>query len=173
MTQAQFNQKKLSRIASMEAYEWANIWYRCSQKVPERSKLSVDGVYKNTAHREYLSKWLEAFILKYINRTYPTWKALKVNNTGKTVPNRIVGGDRDGEVIGILAYAKDESKQKGELDIKVMRKMPLHTIYFEVKIGNDKLSQDQKDFIQAGYGECYVVKTLDDFLQVMDGMNTD
>jgi hypothetical protein len=39
--------------------------------------------------------------------------------------------------------------------------MPL---YFEVKIGNDTLSQAQKDFIAAGYGIVEVVKTVDEFM---------
>jgi hypothetical protein len=160
--------KKLSRICSLEAYNRANDWHRSKQNVPEHAKTTVDSIYSNTADRFYLSKWMERFIVRFINDQQPTWKAVKVDNRGKAIPNKIVGGKRDGEVIGVLTYAKNPNEIEGEPDIEVKRPIPLHSLYFEIKIGNDRLSDAQKKFIAAGFGECYVIKTLDQFFAVWD-----
>ena len=167
MTEAQFKRKKLSKIMSFAAYNRANTWYRNRYEIPERAKLNVDGVYKNSTHRQYLSKWLEAFIIKWVKEHKPEWQIHKVDNSGKRVLNRIIGGARNGEVIGTMAYAKNPNQILGEPDIRALRpgRMPL---YFEVKIGNDRLSEEQKQFIDAGFGEVYVVKTLDGFFEVWD-----
>ena len=158
--------KKLAAICSFEAYQRINQWH--STRHNGRG-LAVDNIYTKTTDRQYLSKWLERFIVRWINDHKPEWKALKVDNRGKAVFNRVVGGKRHGEVVGIMGYRKDAAQLTGEPDIRVLRPgmMPL---YFEVKIGNDRLSEEQKAFIDSGFGECYVVKTVDGFLEVWDSL---
>jgi hypothetical protein len=159
--------KKLSRICSLEAYNRANDWHRSKQNVPDRAKTTVDSIYSNTADRFYLSKWLERFIVRFINDQQPTWKAVKVDNRGKAIHNRVIGGANHGQVKGIMGYRKDDAQIVGEPDLRVLRPM-LPVLYFEIKIGSDSLKDDQKEFIAAGFGECYVIKTLDQFFAVWD-----
>jgi hypothetical protein len=45
--------------------------------------------------------------------------------------------------------------------------MPL---YFEIKVGKDHLSDAQKTFIAAGFGEVYIVRTMDEFFKVWDSL---
>jgi hypothetical protein len=164
------SQKKLSKIASLQAYTRANEWYLSRhQNVPIYARLPVDSIYSKTQDRQYLSKWLEAFIVRFINDQKPEWKAVKVDNRGKAILNRQIGGRGDGRILGIMGYRKDGNQIIGEPDIRVLRPMQA-PLYFEVKIGSDKLSQDQKDFIKAQWGETYVIKTLDEFFEVWDSL---
>ena len=166
-TPAHHARKKLSAICSLEAYNRANKWH--STRHNGRG-LAVDAIYTKTSDRQYLSKWLERFIIRWVNDHRPEWKALKVDNRGKAVLNRRVGGRANGEVLGVMGYRKDSAQLTGEPDIRVLRpgRMPL---YFEVKIGADRLSQEQKDFIAAGWGEVYVIKTIDGFFEVWDALD--
>jgi hypothetical protein len=165
------SQKKLSKIASLQAYTRANEWYLSRhENVPMYARLPVDSIYSKTQDRQYLSKWLEAFIVRFINDQKPDWEAVKVDNRGKAILNRIIGGPRNGQITGVLAYVKNPNQIVGELDIEVKRPMPLHPFWIEIKIGNDRLSDAQKKFISKGFGECYVIKTLDEFFDVWDSL---
>jgi hypothetical protein len=168
MTQSQHNRKKLSQIMSLPAYDRANEWYKSLQNVPEHAKGSVDGIFRNTGHREYLSRWLEAFIIKYMRKEFPNYKTHKVDNRGAVIHNRVIGGARDGEVTGIMGYRKDHNQIEGEPDIRCLRPN-MQPLYFEIKVKKDKLSDVQKDFINAGFGEVILIKTVDEFWVWRDG----
>lgn len=163
--------KKLFQIMSKEAYERANAWYASRHPgVPAYAAVPVDTIYTNTSHRNYLSIWIERFIVRFINDVKPEWQAVKVDNRGKAQVSRYTGGKMHGKV-ATVTYVKNQNQVIGEPDIRVLRPgmMPL---YFEVKIKADRLSQAQSDFIRAGFGEVYVIKTLDEFFNIWDKINT-
>ncbi len=160
---------KLSAICSEAAYNRANTWYRNRfENVDPRHVPDVKGLVQNTGHRNYFSMWLERFIIRWVNHHRPDWQAVKVANSGKAKASRIIGGARHGQVASIT-YVANRDQILGEPDIRVLRPgMP--PLYFEVKIGADRLSEVQKQFIAAGFGEVYVVATVDQFLFVWDNL---
>lgn len=161
---------KLMAICSPEAYARANEWYRTRKpNVPLIAMGNVQDIYPNTGHRNYLSTFLERFIVKFVNHQRPDWKAVKVANAGKVKASRFTGGARAGQIASV-EYIKNHDIINGEPDIRCARPglMPL---YFEIKVGSDRLSDAQKEFIAAGWGEVYVVRTIDDFFRIWDDRN--
>lgn len=165
MTEKQFKRKKLSAVCSLEAYN------KLQELINESSgnfpyPPTVDQYfYSKTNHREYLSKFLESVIIKHL-RHLGYDNTVKVKTTGQAIFNRGIGGAQDGKILGVMGYAKDSSKIKGEPDIRSV--MHGRQVYFEVKVGSDKLSPDQKEFIKRGERLGYivaVVKTVDDYLE--------
>jgi hypothetical protein len=161
-----YNRTKLSAIMSYDLYMSLDEWYRSLSPMPYPVPFE-SRIYKETSDRFYLSKWLEQFILFYLKHKHPTWTAIKVDNRGKAilVTDRLqyMNGRTESKT-RIKGYRKDPNIIVGEPDIRILRKNNLPTLYFEVKIGNDTLSQAQKDFIAAGYGVVEVVKTVDEFM---------
>ena len=158
---------KLSAICSEAVYNRINTWYKGRfENVEPRHVPDIKGLVLNTGHRNYLSMWLERFIVKWINHHRPEWKAVKVENKGKTKASRVIGGQHHGQIASVQ-WVKNPNQIIGEPDLKCLRPgmMPL---YFEVKIGKDRLSDAQRAFIAAGWGEVYVVGTVDEFLEIWD-----
>jgi hypothetical protein len=160
-----YNRTKLSAIMSYDLYMNLDEWYRSLSPMPYPVPFE-SRIYKKTSDRFYLSKWLECFIVFYVKHKHTTWIAIKVDNRGKAIMVRdklqYMNGRTDTK-LSIAGYRKDANQINGEPDIKILRPMQM-PLYFEVKIGNDTLSQAQKDFITAGYGVVEVVKTVDDFM---------
>jgi hypothetical protein len=163
-----FNRTKLSAILSYELYIELEEWKRSLTVMPYPIPL-IDSIYKKTNDRFYLSKWLENFICYYVKHKHPTWKAIKVDNRGKAImvhdTMHYMNG-RSETKTSIKGYRKNANIINGEPDIKILRPMQ-PVLYFEIKIGNDTLSQAQKDFIAAGYGVVEVVKTVDEFMEII------
>ena len=160
---------KLHAICTPAAYTRANEWYRGRKpNVPLIAMGNVQDIYSNTGHRNYLSTFLERFIIKFVNHQRPDWRAVKVANSGKVKASRFIGGSRAGQVAS-TEYIKNADIITGEPDLRILRPgmMPL---YFEIKVGNDRLSDAQKTFIAAGFGEVYIVRTMDEFFEVWDSL---
>ena len=161
--------KKLMQICSLEAYERINQWYMNRRGIDTRYALKVDTIYERTGHRNYLSIWLERFIIKWVNEHRKDWCAVKVANSGKKHVSRFIGGKEHGRVASVT-YVKNADQIVGEPDIRIMRPRQ-YPLYFEVKIGSDKLSEAQKQFIKNQWGDVYVVGTVDEFLYFWDKLN--
>ena len=158
--------RKLNEVATIQAQHRAQKWYDGTQSIPY--KMPITNIYKKTSHRNYLSNWIEAFIVKFMRSMFPTYKTIKVENRGKAVLDRVVGGRANGQVVGIKAYRKDNNTQiVGEPDLRCMRP-GMQPLYFEVKVGKDRLSKEQEEFIKAGFGDVVIIKTLDDFWEWFD-----
>lgn len=123
-------------------------------------------IYKS-GDRFYLSKWLEMFVIYYARTYIPNCIAKKVDNRGKAILNRQIGGKADGKVLGVMGYRKDANQILGEPDIRILCPK-IGTVYFEVKIGNDRLSEVQKQFIDSGFGKVWIVKTVKDVISAME-----
>ena len=157
MTEKQFLSLKLSKVCSYEAYQWLEritLQLQAKQRYPLPVK---EYFYSQTGHRQYLSKFLESVITKLVNKSGNFAK--KVETTGAKIKTKT----------GKEIYVKAGHKVKGEPD--VMTIIDGRTIYFEVKVGSDRLSTDQANMIsrleQAG-ARVYVVKTVDDFFNIYE-----
>jgi hypothetical protein len=166
-----FTRMKLSRIASYEVFQKMEDWYLRTHRPNLAMKYKIpfaDFIYKKTADRFYLSKWLEKFIIFYLSHERPDWEVRKVNNSGeriiRTQTYQFV--NRTETRVTTEGYRKNPNQIIGEPDIKCMRPM-MQPLYFEIKIGNDRLSQEQKDFIAKGFGVVEIIRTLDEFVNVM------
>ena len=163
MTLKQYQRKKISKICSYEAYIWLQNWiaeYR-ERKYPEAAKTGYFTIkpeeyfYKNTLHREYFSKFLESVIVDVLNKSGHIAK--KVETAG--VP--IVA--KSGKTIRVPGNRK---VNKGEPDVFSLINGKM--VYWEVKIGADRLSADQKIYIERvekSGGIVFVVKTVDEFIK--------
>ena len=156
MTEKQFQTLKLSKVCSYEAYQWLEritLQLQSKQRYPLAVK---DYFYSQTGHRQYLSKFLESVITKLVNKSGNFAK--KVETTGAKIKTKT----------GKEIYVKAGHKVKGEPD--VMTIIDGRTIYFEVKVGSDRLSTDQTNMIsrleQAG-ARVYVVRTVCDVLEIL------
>lgn len=166
-----FARKKLSRIATFETFTQMQDWYLRTHRpnIDAKYKIPFDEfIYKKTADRFYLSKWLEKFIIFYLKHERPDWEVRKVNNSGerilRTQTYQFV--NRTETRVTMEGYRKNPNQIIGEPDIKCLRPMQV-PLYFEIKIGNDRLSQEQKDFIAKGFGEVEIIRTLDEFVKVI------
>jgi hypothetical protein len=162
-----FNKKKISAIMQYETYTYLIDWYEKKHRPDFPYKIPFDEwIYKKTSDREYLSKFLEQLIIKYLYIERPDWIVHKVDNKGKAILNR-KSLTRPNGIVDVTyskeGYRKNSNQIVGEPDIRCKRPMQVD-LYFEVKIGNDRLSDAQKEFIAKGYGEVKVVKTVEDFL---------
>ena len=138
--------------------------------IDTRYALKVDTIYEQTGHRNYLSIWLERFIIKWVNEhtDQTTWTAEKVENKGRLIHSRYTGGKMDGKIAS-SQWVKNHNITPGEPDL--MCKSPTKGVmYFEIKIGSDRLSKAQKKFIAQGW-KVYVVRTVDEFLYFWDKLN--
>jgi hypothetical protein len=143
-------------------------WYEERHRPNQPFKVPfTEWIYKKTSDRQYLSKWLEKFIVKYLSIEKPEWIVHKVDNKGKEIISRS-SLTRPNGIVDVTfkreGWSKNPNQIVGEPDIRCKRPM-MQDLYFEVKIGNDRLSQEQKDFIAKGYGDVVIVKTVDDFLK--------
>lgn len=166
MTEKQYNRKKISAIMQLETFQRVQEWWiRKHKGIPAHAVPPFEGcVYKKTNDRQYLSKWLERFIILFIKREHPSWEVHKVDNKGtmitETAKIRRPNGQIHERVID-RRWVKNKNIRKGEPDIRCL--VPgVGSVWFEVKIGNDRLSDNQKDFIAKKYGPVYVVKTVED-----------
>jgi hypothetical protein len=165
-----FERKKLSSIMNYDTYVYLLEWYATEYRAHQQFKVPFeDWIYAKTSNREYLSKWLENFIVKYLKITKPEWIVHKVDNRGKEIVSR-TQTTRPNGIVDVTfkreGWKKNANQIVGEPDIRCKRPMQID-LYFEVKIGNDRLSDAQKDFIAKGYGEVVIVKKVEDFLNYM------
>ena len=148
--------RKIDLICSPEAYQFLTDWIR--QRYPNQPYLPKPETYfyQNIKHREYLSRWLESVITRILNNNDETM-AKKVETVGAKVKNKY------GEEIWI----KKRASKVGEPDIGATVKG--RTVYFEVKIGHDRLSDEQLIFHErARKAGCLVftVRTVDEFIVI-------
>lgn len=170
MKQFHFERKKLSAIINYDTYLYICDWYDKKHRPGQVYKLRFEEwIYKKTSDRQYLSKFLEQFIIKYLSIERPDWIVHKVDNKGHQIMQRKTTTRPNG-IVDVSytrgGFRKNPNQIVGEPDIRVKRPHK-QDLYFEVKIGNDRLSKEQIAFMNSGFGECYVVKTIDDFLAKM------
>ena len=163
MTPKQYQRKKISRICSYDAYVWLQKWIvdyreRDHEKAAKTGYFTTDPqkyFYKNTLHREYFSKFLESVIVDVLNKSGHIAK--KVETAGVQIVAK------SGKTIRVPGNRK---VNKGEPDVFSL--INGKTVYWEVKIGADRLSADQKNYIERvekSGGLVFVVKTVDEFIR--------
>ena len=166
MTQSHFNRSNLSKIMSWHAYQRLEKW-TLKQQAGIPYPLSVKAYFHVAPGRFYLSKQLEAIIIKLINKG-TQGRAMKVKNAGRYIDKSkvvtdVIGRDRK---IGSGEWVKDKDIQIGASDIRI--ELPGIVWNCEIKIGKDKQGANQKLFEQQSIllGQHYsIVKTLDDFFE--------
>jgi hypothetical protein len=168
MKKHHFEKKKLAKIMEYETYKILADWYAKNYKPHQPYKLPFDEwVYKNKTHKQYLSKWLEEFVIKYLSIERPDWIVHKVDNRGQAIVRKIELQRPNGYVdvnYKREGFRKNPNQIVGEPDIRCKRPMQVD-LYFEVKIGNDRLSSDQIKFIESGFGDVRIIKTVEDFIK--------
>lgn len=148
--------RKINSICSPEAYQYLVDWIR--QRYPNQPYPPAPETYfyKNVKHREYLSRWLECVITRILNNNDQTM-AKKVETVGAKVKNKY------NEEIWI----KKRASKVGEPDVCATVKG--RTVYFEVKIGHDRLSDEQLEFHErARRAGCLVftIRSVDEFITI-------
>ena len=153
MTESKLKRLKISPLVTVKSYNCLKEYKESQSSMPYQIA-PENSFYKNKRHRNYLSKWLEAVIVYII--THDGWFAKKVETTGRKVRTKM------GKEVWVKSGA---DKVKGEPDIQSLIDGSL--VYWEVKVGNDRLSKEQKEFIvdiESKGAKVHVVKTLDGFL---------
>jgi len=154
MTQAQLSRSKLGQICSLQAYEWLQeliIQWHPNQPYPLTPKQSF---YKNTSHRQYLSKYIEAVIVKTLRKV------------GGDPINSVDSGQLITDARGNKKYVFNAKVKKGRADVKcfIFGKM----VNFEVKVGKDRMSdyQHEEKARAEANGEVYlIIRSIDDFME--------
>lgn len=167
MTQPQFNNSKLAKIMSFEAYQRLTKWTSDQQNpMPEHCKTPLLGYFQQAPHKQYHSKQLEKIIIKVLNKSGSI--AVKVKNAGQYLDKSKQVTDVVGRVrtVGSKGFVRDTNVIKGMADIRADIIGGL-TWYIEVKI-DDRQSEVQKEFESkiTGLGHHYtIVRTVDDFME--------
>ncbi|MDH5570387.1 MAG: hypothetical protein OEY89_01400 [Gammaproteobacteria bacterium] len=166
MKQHHFKKSKLSQICSWEAYEWLDNWLN-KEKFPNYpfKYEPKDYFYKNTKHREYLSKFIESVIIEILK--HKGADPQKAPDKGRYIDKTQLVTDSIGRTrkIGGGMYVKQKGVRPGRADVQVFFKGNMWN--FEVKVGKDRLSLDQLQERERALtnGERYeVIKTIDDIL---------
>jgi len=169
MTQKQLNRMKLSAVCSLQAYEWLQKWIierHPGNPYPGEPKTYF---YRNTTHRQYLSKFLESVIIKVLR--YKGCSPIKANDAGtyrdtsKTVMD-VLGNERK---IGSGTWSKAANVARGRSDIVVFYNGDL--INYEVKVKFDRMSPDQiteKKRAELNGEKYIVIKTVQDFIDTIE-----
>ena len=168
MTPKQYQRKKISQICSFEAYQRLKKWIieyreRSHPKAAKTGYFTIEpekfqGFYKNTSHREYLSKFLENMIVFMLENS--GYIAKKVETKGTKIKAK------SGKEIYIQSGIKIN---KGEPDVYSL--INGVATYFEVKVKADRLSDAQADYIEKlerNGAKVYIIKTVDEFLQIFE-----
>ena len=162
-TEKQFNNTKLSKICSYNAYQqlwkWIERYYESrydNARYTSNEPTSFSNFYTKTNHREYYSKFIENMIVFILRKEGLIAK--KVETTGTNIKTKT----------GKEVYVKTRNKiNKGEPDIFSL--IAGKATYFEVKVSKDRLSKDQKEFIKKienSGGVVHIIKTVDDFMKI-------
>lgn len=167
MVQAQHKKRKLSKVCSLEAYNYLENWIK--EKNPrDRYPLPVKSYfYSNTGHREFLSKFIEAVIWRMLRKEgcdpmIAPDKGISVDRS--QIVTDVIGRKR---VIGGRSYIPNPKAKPGRADIVCFWRGQYWN--FEIKVGADRQSAVQKAEQQRAErnGEKYVIiKTVDDFLSI-------
>ena len=158
--------RKIDSICSPEAYQFLTDWIR--QRYPNQPYPPAPETYfyKTVTHREYLSRWLECVITRVLNNNEETM-AKKVETVGAKVKNKY------GEEIRVKKRASRVGEPDVTTTIKDRETGIGRTVYFEVKIGRDKLSDEQLIFHErARKAGCLVftVRTVDEFIAIYNSL---
>lgn len=159
-------QRKINSICSEAAYEWLQNWIN-EQHPGAYPGTPLNYFYRNTAHREYKSRFLESVILRLCNAKggrarKPADKGRSID-TSKIVTN-VLGQQKK---IGGRVFVKNRNVIAGEADIQWIYKG--RVISLECKIGSDRQSTvqiaEQKRAIENGE-EYYIIKSVDEFIKL-------
>jgi hypothetical protein len=158
---------KIKSICSAEAYTKLQNWIiERNPNFPYPMK-PEQYFYNNTKHREYLSKFIESVIVLMLRSKGAD--PVKGADKGKAV-------DKSETITNILGqqrtfkktiYIKDKSVRAGRADVTCFYKGKMYN--FEVKVGSDTQSEDQKKEQRRAEenGEAYIIiKNIDDFLKI-------
>ena len=154
MTESQLKRSKLSEICTLEAYKWLQdliISWNPNVPYPLTPKQSF---FKNTGHREYLSKYLEAVIMMTLK---------KAGGDPINAPDK---GRMTTDHLGNKTFQFNPKVKKGRADVKcfIFGKM----VNFEVKVKKDRMSefQHEEQSRAEANGEIYlIIKTVDDYMK--------
>jgi hypothetical protein len=157
MTDKQFQRTKLSNIMSYDAAAWlVKLRNTKLAALPEEWRTTIIDRYAVKHGRQQNSKMLEKVLLDVLKAL--GYMAVKPNDKAKKITTK--GGKE--------IYIKSGGVQVGAADIQAIGHNRL--INFEVKYRNDTQKSEQKEFeqsIKAAGFEYYILKSFDDFLNVM------
>lgn len=156
---------KLDSICTLESYQWLQQWIVKRYPNNPYPLTPKQYFYTNTAHREYLSKFIESVITLVLRNEGAD--VIDAFDKGKSIDTSFTGIDVTGRERHIKqsVFVKSGNVNAGRSDRKafVFNKM----VNFEVKVGYDKLSELQlKEKARAERnGEVFlIIKTVDDFI---------
>ena len=159
-------QRKINSICSEAAYEWLQNWIN-EQHPGAYPGTPLNYFYRNTAHREYKSRFLESVILKVCNAK--GGRARKPADKGRSIDTsriviNVLGQQKK---IGGRVFVKNNDVRVGSADIEWIYNSKV--VNWEVKIGSDKQSTAQiaEELRAIKNKELYfLVKTVDEFIEI-------
>lgn len=160
ITESKLKRLKINPLVTVKSYEWLRRWSDARSSMPYKVA-PENSFYQNKTHRNYLSKWLEIVICRIINND--GWFAKKIETTGRKIKTST------GKEVWIKS---GDDKKKGEPDIQSI--IDGRVVYWEVKVKQDRMSNDQKEFkdrMESIGAKVHEVKTLDDFLTIYEKYN--
>lgn len=168
MKQSNFNRSKLARIMTWEAHEWLCEWIKQRHPVNPYPMEPKDYFYKNTGHREYLSKFIEDVIIKVLR--FKGCDPHKAPDKGKVIDNREMVTNVLGQkkIIGSKTYVKDQKVRPGRADVGCFFNGSMYNL--EVKVGKDRMSYEQikeRERCEANGEKYVVIRMVDDFITIL------
>jgi hypothetical protein len=159
---------KADAVLSKESKQYLINYIKNGPRAVLQYKNPFDHFYNKTGHREYLSKFIESFIIRLLrDKGHDPIKAM---DKGQRVDNRKrVKIGNAWRQIGSVEYRKSNHVKKGRADVVCFFNGQYWNM--EVKVGRDRMSEAQKQEKERAEskGERYVIiKTVDDFLDIFE-----
>jgi len=157
MTEKQLQRTKLGTVMSLKAYQYLAERVEHSQAAqPEGGRLSPVQKFTTNSKGRFMRSTMLEIVALFVLRQHG-FTARKQENTGKRHTYN-----------GKVVYSKNKNIHVGQADIVALR----DGIYyeFEVKIGADRQKEKQKldqAAITANGGQYYVIKSLDDLIEIL------
>ena len=162
------SKRKISKVCSEEAYDWLQKWIIDQNPNYPYPDTPMTHFYRNTIHREYLSKWIESVIVKILRSKGADPQ--KAPDKGQSIDKSKVVTDVLGmkRVIGSRVFVKQKGVRPGRADVTCFFNGKQYNM--EIKVGNDRMSElqliEQKRAISNGE-QYIIIKTIDEFIKLL------
>jgi len=158
---------KLSKVCSQESYSWLQNWIKEQHPTNPYPMAVKDYFYRNTSHRQYLSKFIESVIIRVLKSKGSS--PIKANDAGTyRDTSKVVDNVIHKHTIGSGHWTKAANVSPGRADIICFFNGSMCN--YEVKVGKDIMSLVQKQERNRAIlnGEkYYIITSVDDFLKTI------
>lgn len=166
------SQRKLSKVCSEQSYIWLQDWIIEQHPRNPYPDNPMNHFYRNTTHREYLSKWIESVMVKVLRSMGADPQKAPDKGTYRNSSKVVTDALGMQRTIGSGNWTKNKSVRPGRADVTCFFNGSLGVGMYnlEVKVGNDRMSDLQikeKQRAEANGEKYIIIKTIDDFLKLI------